>query len=499
MRALTIGVVLGTCSLLASCAFLLDFDELEKKGAGDAGVSGAAGTGMDAGDTPEAGPDPCGGCDDGDACTEDVCLPSGADFACRHYSRGLIDDGLSASFPAEAVHRLTLAGNQEGFYGSLLSTNASGALQLELFRAGKDGAEVSAGPPLAGPATSTLTPVSAAGLVAERSVLPAIHAFVALQNAAGEKHVWHVATDGAFGQVVAAAPLSTEPFVADDEHRWYPTAWAHGNGVHAAWITSSGEIQLHTVGTALGSKLGTAAASLSEFPTAIAPLGNEVGEPGVLYLVGAKGYAHMRGGAAQELSLCDATPGIPFSADTSYSGISGFWFGTWSKLTSDSAFPVLSESRSIACQGTTCQTAGSDDCSSQPDRRANSAVADGLTRPDVEPRVIYQVYATPYAIEDNGVRLTELQLQALRIDFDQVLAGNPQQAVRPLVGSIAGVPVARGTFLQDDEPRAPALVTGGGDRVLVGWLTKRSAELRRYKMCFLTADDLAPPPMSGGS
>jgi len=108
---------------LASCVFLLNYDDLQSggpaaEGGGGAGVQGESGapptsSGGEAGGSGDA----CGDCNDHDACTVDTCDETGATPTCLHErTEGLKLDGFETTLSADRFVRVSLVASGQLFY-----------------------------------------------------------------------------------------------------------------------------------------------------------------------------------------------------------------------------------------------------------------------------------------------------------------------------------------------------------------------------------------------
>src|ERR1041385_3355318 len=257
-----------TLPLATACAFLIDFDELQRGneitskdggsggkgssaggsagtgGSDEAGATGganAAGGAQSDASTGDSGACPAG-CDDKDSCTVDTCTSAGA---CTHtHTPGIVSDGLSVKALARTFHRVTLAAHKDQFYLSALKTTVTGKDVL-LHSFGAKETTLGVGKNLTNLAAfNGLAPVSAAGIAAGDAD-PVIKLYVAMGQTIGQPaQVWQVTTD------TSLAVLSAVPAAADNNYAGsattYPIAWApSGSEVFAAWPGATAGVFLH--------------------------------------------------------------------------------------------------------------------------------------------------------------------------------------------------------------------------------------------------------------
>lgn len=481
MKASKIFASLCVAGFLSSCAFLLDFDELQTEtgkdasvggsagsSGGSAGISGNAGTAGTGGDAAaDAGPEcaTAAECDDGDAFTTDSCDKN----VCKYQPFGkLIEDGFSIDSSVPHAQRVTAAAGPGRFYISvhrshLPSTTyatavttfaadtagASDTLSLDTLFPSPEGGQ----PPM---------PISAAGLLADAA---GVHAFFAT-NPLGkiDPQVWYVQLD------TKAKPLAAPKMISKDydllSTKRYPAPERVGSDVVAYWVGSFGKLLIAGPTKDLG-----------VFPEDVQFAMPVVGstQPRAFFLKNQddKSFYYKIGSQGGALQDCTKTGGTSWGSIVATSPLPGVAVvGYSSKLLGNS----VSEVRLVVCDDSTCSL--TDKCeldTATTDGRnpaVASTVASGTPKSGVRVRF---TSVLPVASDTKG------DLALILSFFDFGSAGENGGAY-PLVL------VASKNGPKSETPDYPAVAILD-DRILVAWIDGATGaeqlHVRRYK--------LAPP------
>ena len=243
--------------LAFSCAFVLNFDELQEggpspDGGGSAGASatgGSSATSGSAGASGSAGTSGTGGsaggscptdCKDTDPCTNDVCDTSTSPPSCRHdlVTADVMPDGIAQTLSADRMHRVTMTAAGDAFYFAVFdTTNTRNDLTLYRLRASGTAVEElvkTSGIGLLGGRQVR----SGVGLVADTSVGLRLHGFAAFADVLpAQTNVWHIVLDGTFDPRNGTYTQVGSGYDPTDPHR-YPVALKVGSNVRGAWITT---------------------------------------------------------------------------------------------------------------------------------------------------------------------------------------------------------------------------------------------------------------------
>ncbi len=275
---LSIGALLSA----ASCAFVLDFDELQdgdgagasagtagsiatggasSGGSASGGSAGTAGTGgsagssgspSDAGDGGEVGP--CGTvCDDNDPCTYSFCDTEGdAGPTCQHLALPLVPQGVGYVGPAD-IDTITSAGISQGnstrFLISAFGTSANSdelvtldvtptSSAADISSSVRDWAALQAGHASNGE-FSAAAPRSVMGLATKTDNPRQIHAWFAFQKNGGLKQIGRVVFD-INGDYVSDLALNFASLWRLPLRTDHPAAWTLGTQPVAAWVDQGG-------------------------------------------------------------------------------------------------------------------------------------------------------------------------------------------------------------------------------------------------------------------
>ncbi|HEX2875531.1 MAG TPA: hypothetical protein VHP33_29970 [Polyangiaceae bacterium] len=477
--------------LLASCVFLLDYDELQGGNANGAGGMPASG-GQPEGGTPNqvgeagnagagAGASPCGVCDDQDPCTTDSCDGD----ACVHEAlEGLALDGLDVSLPNTRHVRVSLAASGTYFYFSVLQV-ANKLPQIALYRLASDGAELE---PLSTEGLEGI-PVSNIGLAVEELALGevALHGFLAAEPKLGDiaPKVFHlVHRDGN-----TTANLVGASYKADNEYV-FPQAVNMGGSIVGAWIQPDGTIAVHSVGSARSDVFG--AATLPA--TTLSLLATADDKPAVLFTAqsapgAAMGtYIETSGSNRAKLAECETRPGDYLSSSVIATQVPGLYLANTTRYGDDY---LTSGGGAILCGNNACAPLpeSCDDAEASAGIRNVAGAAVHFKTDD--PGIVYSVVAVPQiAVKDDGSGAEgRLSLALGRADFSA--PGEPQS------NTIGGDASGLLQVAQNDTSEAlgfagpdwPAVGILPSERVAVAWIqpgasgTGTDLHVQRYKMC----------------
>jgi hypothetical protein len=467
--------------LLASCVFLLDYDELEGKAPVAAGGAGGTVSEPQAGQATNGGD--CGSCDDSDPCTVDTCDASGEKPECVHtLEPGLVLDGIDATLESAAFFRVSLVAGDELFYLSALSADADVA-DVTLYRLGSEATEL-----------ETLEKVSELRL--EGSVLSnvglaldpavgglALHGFIAMQpKLAAEPKVFHLVNRNG-KTTTSLIPTST---YRTGNPLGFPQALTIGSKVVGAWIEADGSIAVHDVGSGTTTKLGDAkvvpAATLSLLSTA-----ND--DPAVFFTSqddsGALGtYVETVGSERKQVTECQSAPGGYVSSSTIASQLPGVWLGHVTRAGDD----YLTTSASTLV----CTNGG---CASVTDKCDAADLSNGVRNLDgatihfqTDPAgLVYTIVAVPQiALAEDGKTVeAKLTLSMAQVDFSGQGKADSAEVGAPLL--VASMPT--GEEIAFNGPDWPAVGILPTRQVAVAWIQPspagEGAQLRvqRYRMC----------------
>jgi hypothetical protein len=511
--------------LVASCSFLLDFNELQRGipagpdaggdasarqsgGTGNGGSSGAPGSGgastggasgsdgdasIDAaaggssGAGNDAGDAAACGCDDGDPCTVDLCESDGG---CKHEHPGVVLDGLSTEINASAFHRVTMIASGSRFYLSAFETNGMGQSDVLFRDFGFTEKTLALGTSLSSLATVTgRTPVSTAGLVPGTAANELV-AYVAMgKNPSGPAQVWRFSLDtGLVGLLTLKASAAA---AADDNYaggvRIYPPAWSLGAGEgYAAWPGVGSGVFVERGTNALAAGAMPTFATAGQQALEVAPLGTAA-LPGVLFMTSTGVSSEAIGqGVAAKLGQCDTRPGEFTSLSSAFTGVPGLWIGAFTKSLTSS---VVTEETPLVCLGTPGAAAcgGASTCSK--DAQVENAVRNpalAFTSLAADPvGRVYEIAATPFV--DSAKGQSNLGVSVVRVDLNSLTADAAAKtlSVTPAPVLVASVPFVAGT----PGPDWPAIAVNG-EHIGISWIqpaptgNRDELHVARYRICF---------------
>lgn len=483
-RSLLFGL---SATLLPACAFILDFDALQKgEATEDAGADGHAEDGAAAHDaaTDVSEPDPCPtGCDDEDPCTEDTCTPGG----CTHTVQpGVVPDGLDEVVTAETLHRVTMTARNDRFYLSALKT-AGSSFELDLHHFDKTDASLSAPIHVSELDDFGAQPVSAAGLAAPDAAFE-ITAYVAFGTSPSLPAQVHRLTFDLDLEYQESLPAAADSNYSGGR-RIHPIAWQPpGGDVYGAWPANGGGIFLHTgQNTQLPGEEPLFGKNQGQV-FALAPL-SAGSSPAVSWATADRVNVQAVGQLLPSvLGQCDQRPGTFLSLDTGYTTLEGYWFVGWTKQLSQNG--VVSEAKPVECrkQGALVACGGKARCGADDTLETDirNAQLDFLTRQDDPAGRVYEVLVQPKI--DASASEATLVLEVVRVDIDPTML-DAGADVLPITSD--PVQLAKTAFaLSDDGPNWPALALLPPDRIGVAWLQPASDEsgdelhVQRHRICF---------------
>jgi hypothetical protein len=472
--------------LLASCVFLLDYDELQGGGSatGGAPASGGqpdGGAPSPMGDAGNAGASPCGLCDDHDPCTADSCDGD----ACVHDPiEGLALDGVNVSIPNTRHVRVSLVASSTDFYLSALQV-ANNLPQIALYRLGNDATELE---PISTDGLEGI-PVSNVGLAVEELALGevAIHGFLAAKPKVGDllPRVFHlVHRDGnTMTNLVGAS------YKADNEYV-FPQAVNMGGTIVGAWIQPEGTIAVHNVGSARSDVFG----AITLPATTLSLLATADDKPAVLFTAqSAPGaaigtYVETSGLNRARLAECETRPGDYLSSSVIATQVPGLYLANTTRYGDDY---LTSGGGAVLCGNNACTPLpeSCDDAEASAGIR-NVAGAAVHFRTD-DPGIVYSVVAVPQiAVKEDGSGAEgRLSLALGRADFSK--PGEPQSST--IGGDASGLlQVAQNDTseaLSFAGPDWPAVGILPSEQVAVAWIQPGESgsgtdlHVQRYKMC----------------
>jgi len=479
--------------MLASCAFLLDYDELQD-GPNPAATGGmpASGGQPDAGaGTPGAGnggaaTSACGDCNDHDACTVDSCDETGDAPACLHEpTEGLKLDGIDVTLPADRHVRVSLAASGTFFYFSALQVDENQP-KIVLYRLANDATELE---PIS---TDELegVPVSNVGLAVEELGLGevALHGFVAAKPKLGDlapRVVHLVHRDGT--TMTNVVGLS---YKADNE-LIFPQALNIGGTIVGAWIQPEGTIAMHDVGSARSETFGAVTLPATTFSL----LATADDKPAVMFTAettpgAAIGtYVETSGMNRSRLEECETRPGGYLSSSVIATQVPGLWLVNTTRFGADY---LTSGGGAILCGNNACaplpETCEDPESSSGIRNVAGAAVH----FPTDDPGIVYSVIALPQIglkADASGAE-GKLSLALGRADFSA-----PGDATSTTIGGDEnGLSQIAHNDTSEAEgfagPDWPAVGILPSEQVAVAWIQPQGGgtdlRIQRYKMCLPT-------------
>ena len=485
MRSYTLLASIGAALVASSCAFLLDFDELQDHpgadaslggsagAAGSSGSSGSAGAGGTAGDAGTDAPvSECSGavdCDDQDPFTTDTCEKE----VCKYTANGkLVADGFTVDQSVPYARRVTLAAAGNTFFVSTHQANLFGttiyATHLSAFAADATPAQVPTGVPVASlfplpDGGSSESALSAMGMLADAS---GVHAYFATSPSFGKAKVWYAKFGGQLQVLSAPKELSTN--YSGINPRRYPKAQKIGNDVIGYWIGSQGKIIVQGPTKSIG--------AFDEKAEFVAPVDTAAGDHSY-YLRSADDTAfHYKfGSAGKGIPDCnispDATNWGPIAATSPVPGLVLVAYSSRNILGSS-----VAELRLLVCDGDNCDPADTCDNDAKVANGRNPAIDSVRTSASLKSGTRVRV-ASVIPVADG----TTTNMALIVSFFDPGSAGDSQGTY-----AINVVSDQKGSGGVTADYPAVAILD---DKVVVAWIDGANGaemvHLRRYK--------LAPP------
>lgn len=489
-------LTLVAAPFLASCVFLLDYDDLQRgpepdaggtAAGGDAagGTSSAAGGLGASGDAGSSGS--CGDCNDHDACTVDTCDETGDEPVCTHEAtEGLKLDGFETTLTSLRHVRVSVVAGGQQFYFAALEGEAQGP-KVSLYRLAGDGSELeSFGADLA----LDGVPISNVGLAVEELAVGevALHGFVAtkLKPAAAAPRVFHVVNRGD-KTMVNVAGLS---YAAGNE-TVFPQALVIGDKVVGAWIQADGTIAVHNVGSAKTDTFG-----LASLPaTTLALLSTGDAQPAVMFTAEAGPqqalgtYVETSGQNRTKLPECETRPGDYLSSSVIGTQIPGLWLAHVTRFGDEY---LTTGGGTIVCGNNVC-VAGGENCAEATPSNGVRNVTGATVRFEADPPgIVYSVLAIPQVAlkaDDATTAEGKLSLALGRADF------SAQVPTSTKIGGDADTGLMTVAHNDTDEasgfagPDWPAVAILPTKQVAVAWIQPNPSadgtelHVQRYKMC----------------
>jgi hypothetical protein len=480
---------------LASCAFVLDFDELTAgedagtdaaagtgatgggsgAGGGSGGSSGSGGTGGGgtAGSGGTDGGTACASdCADNDPCTDDSCDETTSPARCVHVpAKRIMKDGLSETLVADEMHRVTMTSAADTFYYSVFE-QTNGAPEISLYRLG---ANSMASEELLKFSSflGFLQARSAGGLMADTSQGLHLHAFVGLGN-----ETQHVIFDGTFSINTAQRASLSTIYDASNPRR-HPVAMRLGNGeIVGAWVNND-----NTVGIGSATRAPDTLANNILNVGQITPVAS-ANTPGVLFTAPNAVYLQIAGGQPAPITQCNTQLG-GYTSAASTQIMPGFWITSWTK---QGANYLLTEGKGVGCANAACgfrqMCEGSEQAT--PGLR-NPALATGVRPGDPAGTVLFASVAPIVGPNEDGTaRTSAILLIVSRTAFGAVPLQEP-----PVSDEIGTAELARMAPVGPLErgPDWPAVSILPPNKIAVAWTqpaangTGDELRVERYRIC----------------
>ncbi|MCC6897962.1 MAG: hypothetical protein IT377_03250 [Polyangiaceae bacterium] len=477
----------------ASCAFLLDFDELTAE-AGDAGTDsslggssgagGGAGTGGSAGGGGTGGAGGAGGsggssslscktpgpsteCDDGDPCTTDVCVANdGGPNVCFH--GGVLADDGQIDLPADDyLGGLSVIGGKGRFYVSkYFGTKKGDAGPLEFATAVF---AVDAAQPLAkgdewvlGNTFGKEGPRGPVGLVRDGDKPKG---FVAYQYSGLD---WRV-KELNLPQDLKSAPIESDACSTAFCYEWTidgtrrPQPFLDPSGKPGAVWTGPGGIWIHTDG-----KVPTGKAISANKVTGVAPIVSDSAVGAFWRDDSTVQVTFPGGGKTGPVTSCDSGKGT--FAGLATAGRGRLWVGAFAHTFLTGTVKAVTELDSFLVGGAGWNEISN--CKSTPDPSLPGVALPGLVafkRPatSTDERVHFAVAGVEVADGSLSVNVSYLELAPGKVEIAGI--GGYQMSGAPTPKLSASV----------DQPT----VGYTEDKLLVAWRDSNTLRLRRFKMC----------------
>jgi hypothetical protein len=495
--------VLPAALVLSSCAFLLDFDELQKgggvatggvAGAGGEGAAGAAGetssggsAGQDGGAAGAGGGDGAPRCsadcaEDADPCTVVRCVDQGSGPEClREPQTGLV---LEREYPpvlADRHYQLGMVAGASEFYLSTLSRDA-GVSDAAIYRLGAaDDAELSEATRVSTLAAAGV-PVSRAALAVDESSGLLVHAYVALKDLTGAgARVWHVLFDADFkslGRLPVGANYLMNPNLEAQLH--HPDARKIGDAVWGTWINADGSVSVDNASNPRQFLLGSSAIPAST----VTLLSTRANQPAVLYTGATHGaFLQSEAGGQAAVHECQTNDGVYYGAVAAPTSLAGLWFASWTK---SGAGYLTTESKVVLCGPNGCAADTGCDTNEPQNLARNIAIATVHLQGDAAGLLYYLDVLPSVGMVDDGLSAS-IHALLVRMDF-----GTSATLTEPPVSSEVGDPVLLSTQSTSEAQdfRGPDLAAAAliGRTAAIGWVEpmadgRDQLRVQRYALC----------------
>ncbi len=470
--------------LLASCVFLLNYDDLQSGGPAQTGGAGGAATGgVEAG----ASSSSCGDCNDHDACTVDTCDETGATPTCRHEpTEGLKLDGFETSLSADRFVRVSLVASGQLFYLATLRVDKD-VPRISLHRLASDGTELEA---LGTDLKLEGTPVSNVGLAVEELTLGdvALHGFLAAKPKLGNlaPRVYHLVNHAD----TTTSNLVGMSYKADND-TVFPQALSMGGKIVGAWVQSDGTIAVHDVG---GVRTDTFGATTLP-ATTLSLLSTADDKPAVMFTaqngttaIGT--YVETSGQNRARLAECETRAGQYLSSSAIGTQVPGLWLATITRFGTDY---LTSGSGTVVCGNNACTAAAEDCAKAKPSNGIRDIAGAAVHFATDDPGILYSVVAIPQIAlkaDDPATVEAKLSLALSRADVSA-----PSKTTSTTIGGDVDtglLEIAHNDASQADGfagPDWPAVGILPSQQVAVAWIQPATAgagselHVQRYKMC----------------
>ena len=455
-------LALASAPIATSCAFLLDFDDLQ-------GGDGSAGS--DGGKSCTADPE----CNDDNPCTEDRCdLTSNT---CVNDARVVVRDGEPRTMDVAVAHRVSVVASGARYYVAAFTEDELQTPDVPLYWLDIKtdtwtpvGSLQSASPQL-----NDFPPTSNAALVVDTSGGVEVHAYVALLPDPGQPgRVYHARMDASLAVQAAEQTDSAFNYGLGHPERMPVTWQLADNKIYGAWVSPTGSIFFHALGPL------PELTELTVDPPAeiVAPAG--IGSTPALFWVSDTLHAGLPNKTPGTIPECGAGGGAWVSAQTSFIEYQNTWLASWTRQGANKQF--VSELGTFGCSDTANLCAGppAPACDPSPVRPDTRDVAAQFYRRPSEPTLLYQILAIPTV--DVGGNTAALGLTLREVDTEP-----DGGAVKPLDERVLSTTVV-GTNTAG--PDWPAVAVADPEHFAVAWVEpgaqggRQSVRLERFRVCY---------------
>ena len=479
--------------LLASCVFLLDYDDLQSGAAAETGGAGGLPSSSESGAPTLSGGEgggsssACGDCNDHDACTVDTCDETGNTPTCLHEpTEGLKLDGFETTLAADRFVRVSLVASGQLFYLAALRVDKD-VPRVSLHRLASDGLELE---PIGVDLKLDGTPVSNVGLAVEELAVGdvALHGFLAAKPKLGNlmPRVYHLVNHAD----TTTSNLVGMEYKADNE-TVFPQALSMGGKIVGAWIQPDGTIAVHDVG---GLRTDTFGATTVP-ATTLSLLSTGDNKPAVMFTAqngttGLGTYVETSGQNRSRLEECEVRPGQYLSSSVIGTQVPGLWLASITRFGDDY---LTSGSGTVLCGNNACSAIPEDCAKATPSNGIRNIAGATVHFMTDDPGILYSVVAIPQiAPKADGSATVEAKL-SLALSRADVSA--PGQAQSTTIGGDVDTGLLE--IAQDDTSEAagfagpdwPAVGILPSQQVAVAWIQPAEAtaaselHVQRYKMC----------------